>query len=236
MYDLCPLAAYRQAKEILPKVAALGFEGLHYIDVISTVKPRTCYSQKHPVTARQCVEIWRNIMKLATDLFGGFSSEGGYDFAAPDMDYGLYVSFGDNGCPLADKTIPLWYLVYHGYVCGNPYTTTVNPDKEDWLKIVEYGGRPAIYFYSRFVTPDGERGNWMGTVDYACHTKEEREKSVDEIAVTYKAYQEIAYLQTEFMESHRETAPGIYQIIYSDGSVVEVDYNKKIYTCTKPGK
>ena len=76
----------------------------------------------------------------------------------------------------------------------------------------------------------------MGTVDYACHTKEEREKSVDEIAVTYKAYQEIAYLQTEFMESHRETAPGIYQIIYSDGSVVEVDYNKKIYTCTKPGK
>lgn len=236
MYDLCPLAAYRQAKEILPKVAALGFEGLHYIDVISTVKPRTCYSQKHPVTARQCVEIWRNIMKLATDLFGGFSSEGGYDFAAPDMDYGLYVSFGDNGCPLADKTIPLWHLVYHGYVCGNPYTTTVNPDKEDWLKIVEYGGRPAIYFYSRFVTPDGERGNWMGTVDYACHTKEEREKSVDEIAVTYKAYQEIAYLQTEFMESHRETAPGIYQIIYSDGSVVEVDYNKKIYTCTKPGK
>lgn len=165
---------------------------------------------------------------------GGFSSEGGYDFAAPDMDYGLYVSFGDKGCPLADKNIPLWHLVYHGYVMGNPYTTTVNPDKEDWLKIVEYGGRPAIYFYSQFVTPDGERGNWMGSVDYACHTKEEREKSVSEIAVTYRAYQEIAYLQKEFMESHKEVAPDIYQIIYSDGSIVEVDYNKKTYTCTKP--
>lgn len=234
MYDLCPLAAYRQAGEVLPKVAELGFEGLHYIDVISTVKPRTCYSSKHPVTARQCVRVWRDIMKLSTRLFGGFSSEGGYDFAAPDMDYGLYVSFGDKGCPLADKNIPLWHLVYHGYVMGNPYTTTVNPDKEDWLKIVEYGGRPAIYFYSQFVTPDGERGNWMGSVDYACHTKEEREKSVSEIAVTYRAYQEIAYLQKEFMESHKEVAPDIYQIIYSDGSIVEVDYNKKTYTCTKP--
>ncbi len=63
--------------------------------------------------------------------------------------------------------------------------------------------------------------------------KEEREKSVSEIAVTW-AYQEIAYLQKEFMESHKEVAPDIYQIIYSDGSIVEVDYNKKTYTCTKP--
>lgn len=57
---------------------------------------------------------------------------------------------------------------------------------------------------------------------------------MSEIAVTYRAYQEIAYLQKEFMESHKEVAPDIYQIIYSDGSIVEVDYNKKTYTCTKP--
>lgn len=236
MYDLCPAAALRQAEEMLPQVAALGFTGLHYIDVISTVPPRTCYSEKHPVTARQCVEYWRAIMRLSRKLFGGFSSEGGYDFAAPDMDFGLYISFGDKGCPLSDCTVPLWQLVYHGIVMGNPYTTTVNPDEEDWLKVVEYGGRPAIYFYSQFVTPKEGRDNWMGTLDYACHTGEEREKSVAGIAATCRAYEELAWLQEEFMERHRETAPGVYEILYSDGSIIEVDYNRKSYSVQKVKK
>ena len=34
---ICPVPALRQAKEILPKVADLGFRGTHYIDVMSTV-------------------------------------------------------------------------------------------------------------------------------------------------------------------------------------------------------
>ena len=162
MYDLCPLAAYRQAEKYCQKVAELGFEGLHYIDVISTVKPRTCYSSKHPVTARQCVRVWRDIMKLSTRLFGALVRKGVMTLPHRIWIMDCMSLFGDKGCPLADKNIPLWHMVYHGYVMGNPYTTTVNPDKEDWLKIVEYGGRPAIYFYSQFVTPDGERGNWMG--------------------------------------------------------------------------
>lgn len=233
MYDLCPAVAKKQAEEMLPRVAALGFSGLHYIDVISTVPPRTCYSPEHPVTARQCVEQWLDIMRLSKELFGGFSSEGGYDFAAPQMDYGLYVSFGDKGCPLSDKKVPLWQLVYHGFVMGNPFATTVNPDDEDWLKVMEYGGRPAIYFYSQFVTPDGERGNWMGTVDYACHTQEERKESVSRIAKTCRAYAEAAYLQKELMEEHRETAPGVFEVTYSDDSRVIVDYHIKSWQIIK---
>lgn len=233
MYDLCPKVAVKQAEELLPKVAELGFEGLHYIDVISTVPPRTCYSQLHPVTARECVNDWRRIMEQSQKLFGGFSSEGGFDFAVKNLDYGLYVSFGDKGCQLSDKNIPLWHLVYHGYVMSNPYSTTVNPDKEDLLKVIEYGCRPAIYFYSQFVTPSEERGNWMGTQDYACHTEEERKKSTSMIAKTYEAYRELSYLQSEFMESHKEVEPGVFCITYSDKSTVIVDYNKGSYTCIK---
>lgn len=233
MYDLCPLVAKKQAEKMLPEVAALGFNGLHYIDVISTIPPRTCYHPEHPVNARQCVAYWLDIMRLSRKMFGGFSSEGGYDFAAPLLDYGLYVSFGDKGCPLSDKKIPLWQLVYHGFVMGNPYTTTVNPDEEDWLKVMEYGGRPAIYFYSQFVTPNQERGNWMGTVDYACHTKEERKESVRQIVKICRAYAEAAYLQKEFMEEHKETAPGVFEIGYSDGSRVIVDYEQKNWQIKK---
>lgn len=228
-YDLCPKIALKQAKELLPKVAELGYEGLHYIDVISTVKPRTCYSKKHPVTARECVEDWKKIMRLSRELFGGFSSEGGFDFAAPELDYGLYVSFGDKGCPLSDKKVPLWYLVYHGYVMGNPYTTTVNPTDEDFLKLAEYGGRPAVYIYSKFVTPNKERGNWMGEQDFACHTEQERRDTAEKIAHIYKEYQKLAYLQMEFISSHKEVRENVFEITYSDGSVIIVDYNEKVY-------
>lgn len=235
MYDLCSHAALKQAKELLPKVADLGYEGLHYIDVISTIPPRPCYSKQHPHTNRECVENWKEIMRLSRSLFGGFSSEGGYDFAAPELDYGLYISFGEDGCPLSDELVPLWYLVYHGYVMGNPYTTTVNPTEEQFLKLAEYGGRPAVYIYSKFVTPTEDRGNWMGDEDYACHTPEERQKTAEMIAGLEKKYQELAYLQTKFMERHRKVKENVYEITYSDGSMMTVDYDQKMY-CLNRGK
>ena len=39
--------AEKQAEELLPKIADLGFRGIHYIDVISLHPPRKCYSKKH---------------------------------------------------------------------------------------------------------------------------------------------------------------------------------------------
>lgn len=83
MYQVCPLCGLRQAMELLPKVRALGFEGTHYIDVISTVFPRACHAPGHPVTRRQCAALWNRILRFARQQFGGISSEGGFDFTAP---------------------------------------------------------------------------------------------------------------------------------------------------------
>jgi len=227
MYELCPNIALKQAEEILPKVADLGFKGIHYIDVLSTIKPRSCYHPKHPSTARDTVRTLREIMKLSKDLFGGFSSEGGYDFAAPYLDYGLYISFGQESSPLADKAIPLWQIVYHGYIMGNPYTTTVNPSYRDMLKVIEYGGRPVAYFYSQFVTPTEGRGNWMGDQDYTCGSEKERVTSVSRIKETYELYKKISFLQTEFIERHEEIADNVYRTMYSNGVETIVDYNNE---------
>ena len=47
MYHLCPIKALDYAEKDLPKVARLGFEGLHYIDVMSVVPLRECYDKNH---------------------------------------------------------------------------------------------------------------------------------------------------------------------------------------------
>ena len=40
-------------------------------------------------------------------MFGGFASEGAYDFAAAYLDYALYVSFEGEPGKLFDEEIPL---------------------------------------------------------------------------------------------------------------------------------
>ena len=228
MYQVCPLCGLRQAMELLPKVRALGFEGTHYIDVISTVFPRACHAPGHPVTRRQCAALWNRILRFARQQFGGISSEGGFDFTAPELDFGLYVSFGLGDCPLADDVVPFWQLVYHGYILSNPYSKTVNPTNDDLLKVVEYGGRPTFYYDSKFVTPDPNKDvNWMGENDYHCHTPEDRQSSAEWIARVYHWYEGIRHLQTLTMERHEILPDGVRRVTYENGDQIVVDYHQK---------
>ena len=46
-------------------------------------------------------------------------------------------------------------------------------------------------------------------------------------------YDELSYLQYEFMEEHEEIEPGVFKTVYSDGSATVVDYNTKEYKLIK---
>ena len=229
MYQLCPKIGYEQTKEFLPKVAELGFRGTHYIDVLGIVYPRKCYNKNHPVNAKESVVYASKISEISKNLFGGFSSEGGYDYLAPYLDYGLYICFSHEEDELCDKRVPFWEIVYHGYMLYNPYTATVNPnfkDRHEQLKLIEYGGRPSYYYYSAFM---GDGNNWMGARDAVCNTKEQLSDSADKIKKSYDEYKKLCYLQTEFMEKHEEVGSNVFEVTYSDGTVIRVDYNSESY-------
>lgn len=234
-YDLCPVKAYEYAKKELPKISELGFSGLHYIDVISVVPLRWCFDKKHPVNPKESLELYRKIMKLSRDTFGGFASEGVFDFCADMLDYGLYISWPETENKMVDCKIPLWAICYHGIILYNPTTDTVNypiKKKEYELEVLEYGARPSFYLYSRFLEGSNQ-DDWLGKVDFECGTDEELKYTVSKIKEAYDNYKELAYLQTEFIEKHEQTAEGVFRTIYSDGSVITVDYNNKSYNLTK---
>ena len=236
MYDLCPEIGLKQAEQILPKVAELGFRGIHYIDVLGTVHPRRCYHKEHYVNAGKAVKCALHMCALAKKLFGGISSEGAYDFLAPYLDFGLYVSYSHEVGGLCDRSVPFWQLVYHGTVLSNPYTETVNSsfkDKAVQLKAIEYGGRPTFYFYSAFMD---NGNNWMGATDATCDNEADLKASVRKVRKSYDEYQRLSYLQTAFMEKHEETDRNVFVITYSNGAVIKVDYNKGNYELIKEGK
>lgn len=239
-FHLCPQRTVPYTERNLIEIQKAGFRGLHYIDVLSNFPPRNCYSKDHPMTAKQSAEIICQIAERTRELFGGFASEGGFDYLSDGLDYVLYTSYNLYGeqHPICDETIPFWQLVFHGSILYNPSTETVNfgvKDEKSHLKYIEYGGRPLGYFNSKYVTDNTEEeeggcGNWMGQEDLLCETDEQLEKAVTVLSDMYEEYQKLWKLQFELMVGHEKISDGVYKVTYSDGTIITIDYNQNTYT------
>lgn len=242
MYNICPKRGYEISEETLPPLAKLGFSGTHYIDVITATPPRNCYHKEHKVNYKEGVEWFDKLFILSRRLFGCIGSECSFTHNYKYLDYVLYDTFRKclkherqaDEPDFVDEFVPFLQLVFHGIVLSNPQASTVNAglssDPAAMLKVIEYGGRPAIYYYSKFVS-NGK--DWMGDIDFRMSNPEEVEEGVRAAKKMYDVYEELSFLQYELMESHEKLSEGVYKTVYSDGSTVTVDYNKNTYTLEK---
>lgn len=238
-YHLCSQCTQAYTSRNLNLVRDMGFRGVHYIDVLSNFPPRNCYSTIHPSTARESAKAINEIAAKTRDMFGGFASEGAFDFMSDDIDYVLYTSYNLYGKQpeICDETIPFWQLVFHGSILYNPSTETVNygiKETKSRLKFIEYGGRPVGYINSKYVDDvEGSCGNWMGNIDLLCATDEQLALSVKTLKELSDEYEALRHLQFELMLKHEKLADGVYAVTYSDNTVITVDYNKNTYEVTK---
>jgi hypothetical protein len=205
-------------------------------DVLGVLPLRRCYHPKHPLTYPQSLECAKKLCELAREQFGGVSSEGAFDFIAPDLDYGLYISFVQGGKGICDQPVPFWQLVYHGTVLSNPYACTVNSTfktPDCFLKLLEYGGRPTFYYYSAFLS-DGR--NSMGFPDCTCDTQEELVRSVANIKKACDVYHALADTHFAYMQKHEQVGENVFETTYSNGTVVRVDYGQECYEILTPNR
>ena len=229
-YKTCPKEMFeRFPKEDFPALRACGFHGIHYIDVFSTVNPRTCFSKDHPLTKEDWAFQTRQIFAKTQKELGGMGSEGGFDYAISNLDYSLYISFFNPGSKLPaliEKHVPFWHIVYDGIVLNNPYCATTNYSIKDpvtRMKLVEFGGRPMFYFYSKFFST-GE--SWMGKADLTCETDEELRQSVAAIKRGCDEFESMKELQLEFLDEHSEIAPDVFCSTFSNGTRIVCNYSE----------
>lgn len=222
-YHVCLRKQLKNNRRDLPSVAALGTNGVHFTDVISIVEPDSCHAKGHVCYTKEGVELAQTIIRESREMMGAFCSEGTMDFALKDLDYGLYVSFGDGFgqkyIPFGERMVPFFELTYHGIVLYNPISPTVNyPLKttRDKLIYLLRGGKPSFYFYSKFRT--GGAKNWMGDVDLTAENDESLAKSVSVIAEGAKEYLPRADKQFVFMKNYEILENGIEAVTYEDGS------------------
>lgn len=230
-HRICARRAYeRFMSREMRRMAALGFRGLGYFDVASIVPADLCTDPRHPLSRAESARWWGRSAALSRQCFGGFASEGTFDHFADSLDYGLYVSFNDpQAYPkgLVDRMAPLSQLVYNGIFASNPFTGTVNFTAQNrycQLKLIEFGGRPAFYYYSKFVS-NGK--DWMGENDLHCGTDDELRKSVAVVKQGWDVYAQLSHLQFIFMDDHSEVSPGVWKTSYADGESVIVNYSDR---------
>lgn len=205
----------------------IGFKGTHHIDVISCIIPYVCLDKNHSLNRKQSAEYMNEIARYSREVFGGFGSEGPFDWVASNLDFALYTTpashskltiANDN---MVDCQVPLWQLVYHGIIVSNPFYSTIDPtfDRKvdeysdsamryavfenadvQMLKVVEYGGRPVFYYVSY--------------------------KNLKPIKKAHDIYEKVKYLQYEYMDFHKEIAPNVFPTKYSNGHEIVCNYNK----------
>ncbi len=237
-HKICPKRYYELfGKEHLTQLKELGFEGVHYIDVITILSLLECHDKNHPLTRKETAEWYNRLMQESKETFGGISSESGYDYAAAVLDFALYTSFFLSGVGLpeiCDKPIPFWQIVFHGIILYNPGTFTLNyaaKGTENRLRYFEYGGRPLVCVYANFA--NGK--DWMGLEDFRCDTDAEMQESVSKIKTMYNDYKWMEEVRFAFIESHNEVSDNVFEIMYSNGIKITVDYNTATVTMNGNG-
>lgn len=228
MYNLCYAPSYEFYLRDEPKVAELGFHGLEFVDVMALVTPHECYDPSHPLNRRQAADYANKMLSGLRDLFGGSQSEGCHYFAAKSVDFAMYSSmkmaFPEKKA-IIDSHVPVWHIVFHGYILSNPASETVNYNIKSpkyKLKFIEAGGRPLYYFYSKFMS---NGNNWMGEEDLSYKDREDLEHSVRVIKEGYDEYRPLAYLQYETLDIHEELSENVCRSVFSDGTQIVCNYS-----------
>ena len=237
-YNVClERAAALFAPRNLAQIRALGFRGVHYSDVLSIIGPRHCYDPRHPQTRRQDAAAAVRILARARDVFGGAQSEGSLDFAVPALDRLLYIDC-DKWSPLVkkpyvDTCVPLYETVYHGVLLYNLSTETVNalPGETGYLRNIEYGGTPLVYFYGHFLKDKNK--NWLGLRDYRYDDAAGLRQAAAGLRRVFDDVQRLRHLQMEFLEGHRQLADGVFETAYGNGQRVVVNYNQQAFSLPK---
>jgi len=231
----CAKKLYEDMPREMSVMKDLGVEGNHYLDVFSATYPSCCADPRHPATHEEMAEYQNKIMLEAKKVFGGASSEGGYDHVAANTDCINYVSVTMKklhdgktaGYELVDGVKPLWELIYHGTILYTSDRLTQNHTRGqnhakrdesgnlDWLKgdgIVD----PAI------TLKIAEFGGRPIFYTYL-------EQDIPAIKLAYDQFQPLKHLQTVLMEDHCEIAPGVFMTSYENGEKVICNYSEESF-------
>jgi len=148
--------------------------------------------------------------------------EGGNAYAAPYARHIVDAPMTSSGFNLTDESIPLFQLVYHGYVsyAGTPWNLADNQDARlNFLQALETGaGLHYTWFYAEASAIKLTGFDHYYSADYRSW--------LEEASQQYRELHEaIGDVAAQTIIDHRRLAEGVYQTTYDGGKTIIVNYN-----------
>jgi hypothetical protein len=215
-YAACPTVACPAfVSKTLTRLKELGLTGGLYTDFMIGILFR-CYHPKHPLTRRGYLDAIRKYLGTAKEMFGSTRAE---SVIAPVLDQvdmmarahatptAEHLARGSEMCArgLADETVPLQLIVFHGIILHGIDNTALG-EKDYWdaiLKLVATGSKPCE-------EPRGPQPQWDDLHVFEYRTLVEK----------------MGWLQFEFMEDYQQTGE-VTTTRYSDGTMVYVNHGRE---------
>lgn len=227
-YVVCPRRSVENARRNMRGTKQLGIDGIYFTDVLSVWPLEKCYSPAHPLSRRECA-LWRKkIFQLSHDTFGGSMSEGGQDWAFPELDR-VYDLVDTPEMPAwCDEEIPLYPMVWHGSVLYNTYRGAINswPGERIYLRNLAFGGLPTIYWHYIFTPSQTAAGGQDPKKDL----KFDRKTLTEKVALIRRITDDVRRLEpVRFarIAGYREHSDTLAETIYSNGFRFLANYGGK---------
>ena len=152
---------------------------------------------------------------------------GGNGYALPYAQSILEAPLSSSGFNIADRSIPFYQMVIHGYVdyAGQPVNlSSYQSVNSQMLKALELGSN--VYFslfYEDPATIKETESNHLYSAHYR-HWLDEAVEMYKEVNAVLKS------VRTEPITNHRELVPGVFETTYGKDYHVIVNYNQKAVT------
>lgn len=224
-YIVCPKHSYENARRNLRQTPALGINGFYFIDVLTVWPLEKCCSKAHPLTRRTCAIGRKKNLKYVHDLFGGIMSEGGRDWALPELDRIYDLIDTPNMPDWCDAEIPLYQMVWHGTVIYNTYRAGINshPGERIYLRNLAFGGLPTIYWHYIFSPAQTAEGGQDPGKDLRFNPST-LSCEISRIRAISEDVRRMEDVRFAFITAYREYSQDQTETVYSNGCRCLVNY------------
>ncbi len=168
----------------------------------------------------ETANVWKEVLKNAQSTTGSLMVDQANAYAFPYADAILTTPTTDAYCKIADRTVPFYQMVLHGYVNYGTEAVNLSADPETLrLKGIETG---AALTYSVFYSPASDiKGTYM---DYLFSSNFGTvKKTIKKYYDADKSYYE--KINGKMIVNHEFLADGVAKTTFEGGTSVVVNYN-----------
>lgn len=196
-----------------------------YLDVFTCNEGNECDNPMHRMTRRECYEFRGKCFEYLLTQGILSSSEEVSDWAVPSLVFCHYAPYDfmmkKHGTPREGIPVPLYNLVYHDCVI-QPWMMEKNEGDDYMLYALLNGGAPYLIREAAYPNTDGafEGSNTL--------TMQEMIKRSNVVCALHEKVGKCEMIRHEMVGNN----PMVQKTVFSDGTMVTVDFEKQSYTIT----